>query len=134
MNWMEIVAQIFQVVIFPLLGAGTLYLVALINTKKKELQQRIESEKGKEYLDLLENTITSCVITTTQTYVQALKEQGAFDADAQKEAFRRTYDAVMAILTEEAKLYLNKMVADLEGYVLNKIESNVAMTKSYVQY
>lgn len=131
MDWLEILSQIFQVVIIPLLGAGTLYLVSLINTKKKELEQRIESEKAKEYLDMLEATITDCVLATTQTYVDALKAQGKFDLEAQKEALRKTYNAVLNILTEDAKEYLYKSVADLEGYILSKIEANVVTTKVY---
>ena len=133
MDWLEILSQIFQVVIIPLLGAGTLYLVSLINTKKKELEQRIENEKAKEYLDMLETTITDCVIATTQTYVQALKDKNAFTIEAQKEALRRTYTAVMGILTEDAKEYLNKSVADLESYILSKIEANVVTTKIYIK-
>jgi hypothetical protein len=131
MDWLEILSQIFQVVIIPLLGTGTLYLVSLINTKKKELEQRIESEKAKEYLDMLEATITDCVLATTQTYVDALKAQGKFDLEAQKEALRKTYNAVLNILTEDAKEYLYKSVADLEGYILSKIEANVVTTKVY---
>ena len=133
MDWLEILSQIFQVVIIPLLGAGTLYLVSLINTKKKELEQKIESEKAKEYLDILETTITDLVIATTQTYVQALKDKNAFTIEAQKEALRRTYTAVMGILTEDAKEYLNKSVADLESYILSKIEANVVTTKIYIK-
>ena len=129
MDWLEILSQIFQVVIIPLLGAGTLYLVSLINTKKKELEQRIESEKAKEYLDMLERTITDCVIATTQTYVQALKDKNAFTIEAQKEALRRTYTAVMGILTEDAKEYLTLAIGDLEVYVTNRIESTVTQVK-----
>lgn len=133
MDWLEILSQIFQAVIIPLLGAGTLYLVSLINTKKKELEQKIESEKAKEYLDMLETTITDCVIATTQTYVQALKDKNAFTIEAQKEALHRTYTAVMGILTEDAKEYLNKSIADLESYILSKIEANVVTTKIYTR-
>jgi hypothetical protein len=111
------------------LGAGTLYLVSLINTKKKAIEETLESEKAKEYLNLLNDTITSCVLTTTQTYVQALKEAGTFDAEAQKIAFNKTYTAVMAILTEDAKEYLGYALGDLEVYVTNKIEATVTQVK-----
>lgn len=129
MDWLNVLNQIFQVVIIPLLGAGTLYLVSLINTKKKAIEETLESEKAKEYLNLLNDTITSCVLTTTQTYVQALKEAGTFDAEAQKIAFNKTYTAVMAILTEDAKKYITKAVGDLEEYIINQIEAEVVMTK-----
>lgn len=131
MDWLELLSQIFQVAIIPLLGAGTLYLISLINTKKKELQDRFDNEKIKEYLDMLGDTITTCVMATTQTYVDSLKKQGKFDAEAQKEALSRTYNAVMGILTEDAKKYLYKGVADLESYILNKIEEEVVTTKIF---
>ena len=131
MDWLEILPQLFQIVIFPLLGAITLYLISLINAKKKELQDKINNEKFKKYLDMLDETITSCVIATTQTYVQSLKEQGKFDAEAQKTALNKTFSAVMAILSEDAKEYLQEGISDLEGYVLNKIENDVATTKIY---
>jgi hypothetical protein len=131
MDWFELLTQLFQIVIFPLLGAITLYLISLINAKKKELQDKINNEKFKKYLDMLDETITSCVIATTQTYVQNLKEQGKFDAEAQKTALNKTFSAVMAILSEDAKQYLQEGISDLEGYILNKIENDVATTKIY---
>lgn len=69
MNWLEILYQIFQVAIIPLLGAGTLYLISFINTKTKELKEKTENEKVKEYIDMLNETVTACVMATTQTYV-----------------------------------------------------------------
>ena len=133
MDWMQIIYQIFEIVIFPLLIAGTAFLVYFINCKTQEIKQKTTNEKVKEYLDLLNNTITDCVIATTQTYVIALKQEGKFDKEAQQVAFQKTYSAVMAILTEEAKMYLSKGVADLQEYIYNKIESEVATTKVYTQ-
>ncbi len=132
MDWLELLSQIFQVAIIPLLGAGTLYLISLINAKKKELQEKINNEKFKKYLDMLDETITSCVIATTQTYVQSLKEQGKFDVEAQKTALNKTFSTVMAILSDDAKEYLQEGISDLEGYILNKIENDVATTKIYL--
>lgn len=131
MNWLDILYQIFQVVVLPLLGAGTLYIISLINAKKKEIEQNVENEKIKEYLNLLEQTITNCVLTTTETYVKALKEAGSFDLEAQKIAFNKTYTAVMKILTDDAKIYLTKAVGDLEEYIINQIEAEVVTTKKY---
>ena len=83
----------------------------------------------KKYLEMLDTTITNTVLATTQTYVESLKKQNRFDAEAQKEAFRLTYDAVMLVLTEEAVKYLNSTIGDLETYIVNKIEAEVKLTK-----
>ena len=87
----ELMPVLFQVIILPLLGILTKYLVAWISAKTDELKQQKDNELYDKYLDLLETTITDCVIATNQTYVDSLKENNCFDAEAQKEAFNRTY-------------------------------------------
>ena len=129
MDWLEILEKVFDIAIFPLLGALTLYLVTLIKAKKAELAEKTKNETTRKYLDLLETTIVDCVWATNQTYVETLKKEGIFDADAQKEAFNRTYKAVMAVLTDDAKEYLGTAINDLEAYITNKIEVGVATSK-----
>ena len=129
MDWMMIIAQLFEIVIFPLLTIGTIYLINLIKVKIQELKQKKNDDLYHKYLDLLEDTIVQCVLATTQTYVECLKKEGAFDADAQKVAFTKTYTNVMKILSDEAKEYLTEALGDLEVYVYNRIEANVKLTK-----
>ena len=129
MNWMTIVSQLFEIVIFPLLAIGTIYLINLIKVKIQELKQKKNDELYSKYYTMLETTIIDCVLATTQTYVEALKKEGKFDADAQKIAFTKTYTNVMNILSKEAKKYLEEAIGDLETYVYNKIEAEVKLTK-----
>lgn len=82
-----------------------------------------------KYMTLLSDTIIDCVVATNQTYVNTLKEQGKFDADAQKEAFNKTYEAVMRILTDDAKKYLGEVLGDLDLYINTMIESQVNFQK-----
>jgi ABC-type sulfate transport system substrate-binding protein len=58
----QLVAQIFQICIIPLLGILTTFLVTWIKSKKDALKQQTDSELAKKYLDMLDNTITDCVI------------------------------------------------------------------------
>lgn len=129
MDQANVVKQIFELVVFPLLGIGTTYLIVLINTKIKELKKQSDNDLEKKYLDMLNNTITDCVLATNQTYVNELKKQGKFDLDAQKIAFQKTYENVMALLTDEAKKYLSEALGDLQTYVNNKIEAEVLLNK-----
>ena len=78
---------------------------------------------------MLSETITACVIATNQTYVEALKKQNAFTVEAQKEAFTLTYNAVMAVLTDDAKKYLTAIYGDLTAYITTKIEAEVNISK-----
>lgn len=129
MEMQEILSLIFQMVIIPILGILTKYAVDLISTKIAELIARTDNDNFDKYLILLNDTISNCVVATNQTYVEALKAQNAFDAEAQKIAFKQTYDAVMSILTEDAKKYLQAALGDLDMYVTNSIESQVNASK-----
>ena len=81
---------------------------------------------------MLNETITKCVIATTQTYVETLKKEGKFDKTAQETAFSKTYTAVLAILSDEAKKYLTEAVGDLNLYITQQIEAEVKLTKSNI--
>ena len=129
---MEMLAEIFEVCIIPLLGVLTAYFVKFINAKSAELTAKSKNETERKYITMLNDTITDCVIATTQTYVDSLKKQDAFDADAQKMAFTMTYTAVMNLLTDEATEYLNEAVGDLNLYITQKIEAEVNLNKTIV--
>lgn len=131
MNWMEVVQQLFELVVYPVITLGGIYLTFLIGVKIKELKQKTNNDTTKKYLDMLNSTITSAVLATTQTYVESLKKQGKFDEEAQKIAFKQTYEAVMKVLTDEAKKYLVESVGDLDAYITAKIESEVLISKSF---
>ena len=132
MEIMELVAQIFEVCIIPLLGILTTFFVKWVNAKLDEIANTRQNEMEKKYITMLNDTISDCVIATTQTYVDALKKQGAFDAEAQKVAFNMTFEAVTKLLTNEARVYLNSAVGDLTLYITQKIESEVNLNKTIV--
>lgn len=129
MNYSEIIATIFQVCIIPLLGVLTTFLVKWLQIKSNELQNKMDNELADKYMTMLTNTITECVLATNQTYVDALKQQNKFDLEAQKIAFEKTSEAVMTILTEDAKKYLESAVGDLELFIKQKIEAEVNLNK-----
>lgn len=130
MDWLNILQQIFELCIIPLLAIITRSLVIYISTKKDELKNKTNNELAKKYLDLLNDTIANCVIATNQTYVEALKKENAFTAEAQKVAFEKTYQAVIATLSEEAQKYLPEVVGDLQTYITQKIEASVNQNKA----
>lgn len=129
MEWLSLLYQILEVCVIPLLGILTAYIVKYINMKSAEIQVQVDNDTADKYIALLSDTITACVIATNQTYVEALKKENAFTAEAQKEAFQLTYNAVMAVLTDEAKKYLTEIYGDLTAYITTKIEAEVNISK-----
>lgn len=126
---MDILNEIFRVCIIPLLGVLTVRLVTYINSKNIEIKTKVDSDLEKKYLDMLAETITNCVLATNQTYVDALKEKNAFDAEAQKEAFRRTLESVKNVLSADALEYLSTTFGDINIYITQKIEAEVKNNK-----
>ena len=120
---------IFEIFLIPLLGILSTYLILFIKNKIATLQQQTANDTIDKYLKMLDSTIEQCVIATNQTYVESLKAQGKFDAEAQKEAFRMTAAAVSMILSDEAKYYISCFVEDTEKYVEQKIESTINKNK-----
>lgn len=129
MEWLPLLYEILQVCVIPLLGVLTAYIVKFINAKSTEIQHNVDNDMADKYIAMVTDTISACVIATNQTYVEALKKQNAFTAEAQKEAFQLTYNAVMAILTEDAKDYLAEIYGDVAAYITNKIEAEVNISK-----
>ena len=129
MEWLPLLYQILEVCIIPLLGILTAYVVKYINAKSAELQAKVENDTADKYIAMLDDTICACVIATTQTYVEALKKENAFTKEAQLEAFNLTFNAVLAVLSDEAKEYLTAIYGDLTAYITNKIEAEVSLNK-----
>ena len=125
----ELITTIFQVCVLPLLGVLTTFIVKWIQAKSQEISINIDNDLMEKYMLMLTDTITQCVLATNQTYVESLKSQNKFDAEAQKLAFEQTYESIMAILAEEAKEYLSTAVGDLELFVKQKIEAEVNLNK-----
>lgn len=129
MNWLELLYKLVEVCLIPLLGILTAYAVKFIKIKGDEIAVKLNNEKANKYIALVSQTITDCVIATNQTYVEALKKDNMFSADAQKAAFQMTYDAVMAVLTDDAKDYIVAVYGDLSAYITTKIEAEVNLNK-----
>lgn len=129
MEWLPLLYEILQVCVIPLLGVLTAFIVKYINMKSVEIQANVDNDTADKYIAMVADTVSACVIATNQTYVEALKKENAFTLEAQKEAFNLTYNAVMAILTDEAKEYLAEIYGDVAAYITNKIEAEVNISK-----
>ena len=129
MDITTILQEIFIVCIIPLLGVLTKYLISWIEIQKENIKTHNENELTNKYVDLLAETIETCVIATNQTYVESLKKRNQFTREAQLEAFKMTKEAVLTILSEEAEKYLTAIYGDLDTYIVNQIQACVNINK-----
>lgn len=129
MDWLDLLYDILKLCVIPMIGVLTAYAIKWLNAKEIETLNKVESTMGDKYIAMFFETVCDCVSATTQTYVDSLKKQGKFDAEAQKIAFQMSFDAVMNTLTEDAKEYLTSIYGDLTVYLTNKIEAEVKAQK-----
>ena len=129
MDWLELLYKVLELCVIPLLGIATTYLVKWLRAKEAEILIKVENDTADKYISMVAQTITDCVIATNQTYVESLKKQGSFDAEAQKVAFQKTLDAVIAVLNDDAKDYLKAIYGDVTAYLTTRIEAEVNLQK-----
>lgn len=129
MDWLELLYKIAEVCLIPLLGVLTAFFIKWLKAKEAELLVKVENDTADKYVSMVAQTITDCVIATNQTYVETLKKQGSFDAEAQKIAFQKTLDAVIAVLSDDAKAYLSELYGDITAYLTTRIEAEVNLQK-----
>ena len=129
MNWLDIINQLFQTLLPVAMADISVTLIYYITNVVKSSKIKTDNELAIKYLDMLEDTITKAVLATTQTYVENMKNKNAFDKEAQKTAFDMTYNAVMKVLTDDVKVYLEQIVGDLDTYITAQIEATVKLAK-----
>lgn len=103
------------------------WVVNFLKQRSEQLKQLTDNELLQKYITMLTETVSMCVEATNQTYVNTLKKRGEFGIDAQKEAFQKTFDTVMSILSDEAVAYLTTFCGDITVTVSTMIEKQVAM-------
>lgn len=126
---LNIIRVLFEIAIIPLLGILIPELIKWLRSKSKEIQVKVDNDTADKYIQMITETVVNCVIATNQTYVESLKADGKFDLEAQKVAFQKTLDAVLAVLSEDSKKYISTTFSDVETYLTTLIESAVNANK-----
>lgn len=126
---MNLLREIFEICIIPLLGVLTTYVINYIKLQQNKLMLESENELYKKYVNMVGDTVTRAVMATNQTYVETLKAEGKFDKEAQKMAYEKTMEAVLAVLNDEAKVYITSTFGDLNNYLISTIEASVNENK-----
>ena len=126
---LEFLQNLLFAVIAAAVPVATTYLCRWLASLYESNKTKIKNEKAQVVLGQVTDMIVSAVETTTSTYVKELKANALFDADAQKEAFNKTFDAVKKQLTEESTKIIAEVYGDVETYLTNKIEQLVEELK-----
>ncbi len=130
-NLNELLMTIIQVVIIPAIPVLVTFLVKLLKAKAEQTTTKISNELVRQYLQEAIDSVLQAVTYVSQTYVDSLKKQGKFDAEAQKIAFNTAKDIALQLLTEDAKNLITDLYGDLTVWLDTKIEQTVKEQKTF---
>lgn len=123
----------WNAILIAVIGAATTvittFVVAWLKSLYENNKYKTKNEKVQFILNQVNDIISAAVITTNNTYVKELKRNNIFTVQAQKEAFRQTYDIVIKQLTDESKTIITQVYGNLESYLTIKIEQFVEEKK-----
>lgn len=118
MDWQTLIIGIVSFVITSLLSWSFAEL-------RSWIKKKASYSKFAEYLTRAVTVVEGAVKSTYQTYVEALKGQDMFTAEAQKEALERAKNTAASQLTGEVKDYIESTFGDVDKWIYNQIESAI---------
>lgn len=127
----ETLTTLIQVVVIPAIPILVTYLVKYLRAKAEQTTTKIDNELVKIYLQDAIDAVLQAVTYTSQTYVDTLKKEGKFDAEAQKIAFNTAKGLALKLLTVEAKQLITELYGDLTTWLDSKIEQTVKEQKTF---
>lgn len=121
----EILLTTLETIITAVIPVLVAYLVVFLNAKAQQAKTQTQSDKVKSYIDEVTNAVTTAVTATSQTYVDALKKNGAFTKDAQTEALNKARETAISLLSPAAANFIYEVYGDINEYLTVKIEETV---------
>ena len=116
-------------ILIPLLITIITICICTITSKIAKNAAESAPSKYSEIIYALENIVNKAVITTNQTFVNELKKQGKFDKEAMEEAYNKTFNSIVASLSQSFFEYIDKENVDIDALLKNMIETSVNWNK-----
>ena len=116
-------------ILIPLLITIITICICTITSKIAKNAAESAPSKYSEIIYALENIVNKAVITTNQTFVNELKKQGKFDKEAMEEAYNKTFNSIVASLSQSFFEYIDKETIDIDTLLKNMIETSVNWNK-----
>lgn len=94
------------------------------------LNKKMKDKQAAKILSDITILIMSVIQETYQIYVQSLKDQGKFDAEAQSKAKDAAVAKIKSMLTVEQRDFIASITGDVEAWISTKIESAIYQLKN----
>ena len=116
-------------ILIPLLITIITICVCTMTSKIAKNAAESAPSKYSGIIYALENIVNKAVITTNQTFVNELKKQGKFDKEAMEEAYNKTFNSIVASLSQSFFEYIDRETIDIDMLLKNMIETSVDWNK-----
>ena len=116
-------------ILIPLLITIITICICTITSKIAKNAAESAPSKYSEIIYGLENIVNKAVITTNQTFVNELKKQGKFDKEAMEVAYNKTFNSIVASLSQSFFEYIDEEAVDIDVLLKNMIETSVNWNK-----
>ena len=116
-------------ILIPLLITVITICVCTMTSKIAKNAAESAPSKYSGIIYALENIVNKAVITTNQTFVNELKKQGKFDKEAMEVAYNKTFNSIVASLSQSFFEYIDEETIDIDMLLKNMIETSVDWNK-----
>ena len=94
------------------------------------ISSKMKDKKAAKMLSDIIRIITDAVMEIFQTFVEALKKEGKFDAAAQQMAKEKAMEKIMTRLGEDMKKYISDNYGDIKAWISDQIETIIYQLKN----
>ena len=126
---MEVLKDLLYILITAAVPVLTTYICKFLYAKWTESKEKIKNEKISTTLDSVVTMVLDVVTAVNQTFVDELKKKGEFTEEAAKEAFNKSKETALKMLSEDAAKIIITVYGDIDVYLDTLIESTVKQLK-----
>ena len=119
----NVLATVVTAIVLPLIS----YLGVRLSTY---LNNKIKDDTAKRMLNEASSIVLNATRVVFQTYVETLKAEGNFDADAQLIALSKAKSIVLSELKTDVRDFITKNYGDLTSWITNQIEASINILKN----
>lgn len=125
----ELLSDLLIAVITAAVPVLTAFAITYIKRVAANVAAETDDVKAQGYITEIADAVSAAVAATSQTYVDALKQAGKLDLEAQKEAAQKALTACLASISPAAQAFIEALYGDLTEYLTTKIEAEVRRQK-----
>ena len=129
MDWNELFLNILYICLTCIIPLLVKYIIAYLTSRAREFSETLDNTILREYVNDATNIIGKIVLEVSQTYVDALKKVGQFNAESQKIAKDMAVNKAKELITEESKNAIIRLYGDFEAWINTSIEAMVKENK-----